>query len=122
MPDLTSVCGYAADRIGISRRGGVAIPGGDGALLEVDTKSAGDAGVASDRWIEPDRDGPPFILDILLAHRCAERKVHLIFRHAAQDVPLINRPAHAFGIGGVLLHHQALALAVAAGQNEGEEH
>ena len=60
---------YAAGWIGISGWCGVAVPGGDGTLLEVDAKGAGDAGVASDRRVEPDRDCPSLIRHVLLAYR-----------------------------------------------------
>lgn len=63
------VGGDAADRIRISGRRGIAVPGGDRALFEVDTKGAGDAGIATDRRIEPDRHCAPLIHHVFLAHR-----------------------------------------------------
>lgn len=64
----TLVGGYAAGRVSVSGRCGVAVPGGDGALLEVDAKGAGHAGISSDRRVQPNRDRPALILHILRAH------------------------------------------------------
>ena len=112
--------GDAAGRIGISGRCGVAVPGGDGALFEVDAKGAGDTGIASERGVEPDRHGPSLVHHVVLADGRAQRKVHLIFRHAAKDVSLVYRPAHALRIRRILFRHQALPMTI-AGRHENDK-
>lgn len=109
------VSGHAAGRIGISGGRSEAVPGGDDAFLEVHTECTRHAGISADGRIEPDRDLPAFLFHFFLTDRLAQREIHLVLVHAAQDVPVIDSPAHAFRVRRIVVAHQPVAFRVAPG-------